>query len=70
MSSVVRRSVGSHHGLAEAQPGPTLKDAIEEWFKLYVQVEHSDSPETQHIYRCAIDGHLVPEFGAKRERND
>ena len=58
--------IRSHHGLAEAQPAPTLKDAIEEWFKLYVQVEHSDSPQTQHIYRWAIDGHLVPEFGAKR----
>src|SRR2546422_3884884 len=39
--------IRSHHGVAEAQPAPMLKDAIEEWFKLYVQVEHSDSPQTQ-----------------------
>jgi len=58
--------IRGHHGVAEAQPAPTLKDAIEEWFKLYVQVEHSDSPQTQHIDRWAIDRHLIPEFGSKR----
>jgi integrase len=48
------------------EPAPLFKDAIEEWFRLYVQVEHSDSPQTQHIYRWAIDSHLIPEFANKR----
>ena len=55
--------IRGEYGVAEDEPAPLLKDAIEEWFKLYVQVEHSSSPQTQHIYRWAINQHLIPEFG-------
>jgi integrase len=58
--------IRGEYGIAESESAPLLKDAIEEWFKLYVQVEHSNSPQTQHIYRWAIDKHLTPEFGHKR----
>jgi integrase len=61
-TDVIRRK----YDLAETDPAPTFERAIEEWFELYVQVEHSNSPQTQHIYRWAIDHHLTPEFGRKR----
>jgi integrase len=58
--------IRGEYGVAESEPAPMYEDAIEEWFQLYVQVEHSNSPQTQHIYRWAIDKHLIPAFGSKR----
>src|SRR5262245_47680467 len=58
--------IRGEYNVAEDEPAPLLKDAIEEWFKLYVQVEHNDSLQTQHIYRWAIDQHLISEFGNRR----
>jgi len=57
--------IRGEYDLAQDEPAPLLKDAIEEWFTLDVKVEHSNSPQTQHIYRWAIDEHLIPEFGNK-----
>jgi len=58
--------IRGEYNVAQDEPAPLLQDAIEEWFKLYVKVEHNDSLQTQHIYRWAIDRHLIPEFGNKR----